>query len=207
MMDTSFSYVKRQKWVTCLDVIGSSSSALLTKIPSHSCSSVACTVSNPKGSFLELLKRRGNFNPCQSPCSHLHCRYWALDHGLVLPTCFLPLLTQLLSFSFPRFVLQSPVSFLLLFCPRLGHGGNEEAKFRYQQLLVNQWQGSCKIAPCTVNYKKWVFWLCVCWVCLGFFNPSPSSIYQLINFKCKGDPINLNFEGQSLIWSTHSISL
>lgn len=70
--------------------------------------------------------------------------------------CFLPLLTQPLSL-FPRFVLQSSVSFLLFFCPRLGHGGNEEAKFRYQQLLVNQWQGSCKIALCTVNYKKCFF--------------------------------------------------
>lgn len=61
-MDKFFSYMKQQKWVTCLDAIGSSRSALLHKIPLHSFwGSIACTVSYLKGSFLKALSDTNSY--------------------------------------------------------------------------------------------------------------------------------------------------
>lgn len=61
-MDKFFSYMKQQKWVTCLDAIGSSRSALLHKTPLHSFwGSIACTVSYLKGSFLKALSDANSY--------------------------------------------------------------------------------------------------------------------------------------------------
>lgn len=45
---------------------------------------------------------------------------------------YISLFIQLLYFSFPHLVLQSPISFLLLFCQRLGHGGDRGTRCRHQ---------------------------------------------------------------------------
>lgn len=63
----------------------------------------------------------------------LHSHYQSLNPGLSCLPCDAYLFPfQPLYFSFPDLVLQSPISFILLFCQRLGHGGNRETRFRCQ---------------------------------------------------------------------------